>query len=499
MLQYRNLIFSILGGLALGLAWHFPGNLSSAIFTTLAITALLLPFLNSPHSYRHSFLYGFIAHALACYWIIDTIKTFGGYSLTASSGLFLAYVILHALQFPVFIFFARILQRTSVKKMSLTLPLAWLAASFSCFTLFPWDYSQTLLAFYPLSQIADLGGTYLISFLLFFLAEAVLDYLRTNAKRNLTIAATIFILALSYGTFQYYYYTNLPAKTLKASLIQADLSVSEKGNVRFLSANLDKYIRLSEEAAESENPQLIIWPESIIADPIAEPLEGRNLPKRFSFIQDKSSFIFGALTYAGENLHNSAIATDPAGEIQGVYHKQILMPFGEFMPLADKFPELLELNPNVGNFKAGSEITVMNLGDNIKAATLICYEDLIPELSVSASNNGANLLVNLTNDAWFGKSAAAIQHNLIASFRAIETRRYLLRSTNSGLTSIIDWTGKTLKTAPVFGEAILTADFKLNDKSTIYSRIGGNSLWRILAYLTIIFSIISWFKLRTTK
>jgi apolipoprotein N-acyltransferase len=499
MHSHRNLYISILGGLALGLAWHLPGNYIGVILTFIAISALIYPFINSAHSYWHSFLYGIVAHSIACYWIIDTVQTFGGYDSLPALGLFSAYVILHALQFPTFILFARILDKTFLNRAALVLPLAWLSASLGSFRLFPWDFPHTMIGFFPLTQTADLGGTYLISFILFLLANSFLLYSKYSQKQPLIISSTLIALFFVYGTTQFFIYKPTTDSNLKASLIQADLSVEEKGNIKFLSANLDKYIDLSLQAATKEQPQLILWPESIISDPVLEPLDGRKLPARFSFVKDNTNFIFGALTAKNNSLYNSAVGVNSDSQIKSVYHKQILMPFGEFMPFADIFPELLALNPNVGNFKAGESVGVFSLNNNIKAAPLICYEDLIPELSAEASQKGANLLVNLTNDAWFGKSAAALQHNLIASYRAIENRRYLLRATNSGLTSVIDWRGSTIMTAPVFSEAILTSSFKLNDKTTIYSKIGGNYLWRIIAYLNIIFAVICWFKFRKSK
>ena len=162
------------------------------------------------------------------------------------------------------------------------------------------------------------------------------------------------------------------------------------------------------------------------------------------------------------------------------------MPFGEYMPFSDYFPWLLELNPNVGGFKAGAEAEVfqfpqLNQGASLGVAPLICYEDVIPGPGAEATRAGAEVLVNLTNDAWFGDSIAPNQHHLIASFRAIENRRYLLRSTNTGLTAIVDPFGKTIGQVPKFSEDILSSKVHALQTLSFYTQFPVEQAWRGLS------------------
>ena len=140
------------------------------------------------------------------------------------------------------------------------------------------------------------------------------------------------------------------------------------------------------------------------------------------------------------NQFNSAILRLPDASVGGLYHKKVLMPFGEYMPLGDIWPELYSLSPHTGNFSAGEESGLFVVSEEkdkeVLASMSVCYEDMVPSLARQAVDNSggeANLLINLTNDAWYGDSAAPRQHHLLALWRAIELRKTFIRSTNTCL------------------------------------------------------------------
>ena len=160
------------------------------------------------------------------------------------------------------------------------------------------------------------------------------------------------------------------------------------------------------------------------------------------------------------------------------------MPFGEYTPLGNYLPWLREINQTAPDFTAGESVNLFPLPHGKKVAALICYEDVVPSLAREASRAGANILVNLTNDAWFGKTVAPRQHHLIASFRAIENRRFLLRTTNTGLTAIVDPVGETVAELPLFTEGVLSREVKLMDATTL-SMIVGEWPWRILSLIAL--------------
>ena len=216
-----------------------------------------------------------------------------------------------------------------------------------------------------------------------------------------------------------------------------------------------------------------------------------------------SPALYGGLSYRppGKNSRkrpkrfNTAIATSPDGTVLGVYHKKALMPFGEYIPFADRFPWLKDLSPQTGDFSVGdiSEPIIFPLQNSsvekVSIASLICYEDLIPKLARDAANRGAELLVNLTNDAWYGDTAAPHQHHLLALWRSIETGRAMLRVTNTSLTGVVDPLGNTTETLPVFEPGIIVTDVPLMSHQTLYSRIGDLPVW-ILAISVFIGALI---------
>lgn len=171
----------------------------------------------------------------------------------------------------------------------------------------------------------------------------------------------------------------------------------------------------------------------------------------------------------------------------------ILMPFGEYTPLASVLPFLRDINATAGQFTAGDAPKVLSFplstGAEVKIAPLICYEDIIPSLAREAVGKGAEVLINQTNDAWFGDTVAPYQHHLIASFRAIETRRYLLRSTNTGLTAVVDPIGRTLASLAPYSEGVLPMDITLSSYRSVFARYPIELAWVLLAALGTLFVV----------
>ena len=170
------------------------------------------------------------------------------------------------------------------------------------------------------------------------------------------------------------------------------------------------------------------------------------------------------------------------------------MPFGEYTPLGDLFPFIKEINSTAGQFTPGKgatavEFTLSN-GTPVRVSPLICYEDIVPSLARDGVLKGGQLLVNQTNDAWFGESVAPAQHHMIATFRAIENRRFLLRSTNTGLTAVVDPVGRTLAALHTNIEGTLDMTVNLLSKTTIYTLLGIESWWWFIGLITGIWALL---------
>lgn len=478
---------SILSALTLSLAWWNPGTARSAALGWLSTLLLVYAIGHSATPYRLAYLAGIIANILGFYWLAATISDFGGFSTLAGVLIFSLFVTISALQYIVFVFLWRKLP-TFLDRCALRFASAWVLGEFWSIRIFPWQYAHTQLGFLPLAQVADIAGTLLISFIMFWVAEALILMTSGKYKSRFVWSAIIALLAsVVYGIFTTRYFRNIEAPSYKVALVQANIETEEKHNIKLFRQNTEAYIRITKNLYAEK--RLIIWPETVIQDWIYTGIGNAANDPHLPQLEGGSSLLTGALTFdPPKQLHNSALAILSDNTVPPPYHKRILMPFGEYTPFGDIFPWLKELNATSGNFEAGQEALVFEYNielanqkrHNMKVAALICYEDVVPALSRESTKKGAELLVNLANDAWFGDSVAPYEHHLIASFRAIENRRFLLRATNSGLTAIVNPIGETVSQLPVFSEGTLLAEVQLLSYKSVYTNFIGEKPWWLL-------------------
>jgi apolipoprotein N-acyltransferase len=162
---------------------------------------------------------------------------------------------------------------------------------------------------------------------------------------------------------------------------------------------------------------------------------------------------------------------DGNGRVLGTYDKNFLLVFGEYIPFGERFPKLYEYLPEAGKFKSGSGFKTFELKD-MRIGIMICYEDIIPRFTRRLAGRNANILVNITNDAWFGHTSEPFQHLALATTRAIENRVFLVRSTNTGVSAFIDPLGRILKHTDLDNPETLISEVSLLDKETIYRQTG---------------------------
>ncbi len=270
---------------------------------------------------------------------------------------------------------------------------------------------------------------------------------------------------------------------LRVGLVQGNISIERKGDRASFGRNMDAYRDASR--AIAADVDLLIWPETVFQRHIAAErnrLDGEDDP----FPGATRPLLFGGLAVARAadgttRLYNSAFLRGADARILGRYDKRVLVPFGEFMPLGDRIPRLRALSPATSNFAPGGDPALLSVGTLARLGALICYEDVIPGPARAAVASGATLLVNLTNDAWYGDSAEPVQHQALALWRAVENRRDLVRATNTGLTSVLAATGEELSALPTFTTATLTADVHLLGGTTVYGAVGDLAAWMIVA------------------
>ncbi len=264
------------------------------------------------------------------------------------------------------------------------------------------------------------------------------------------------------------------ADHINVAVIQGNIGQSDKWEESFKNETLERYFNLTR-AAALQKPEIMIWPETAL--PFYYPWD-KNPTKRVDAFIAKTgiSTIFGAPAFepSGDkfNYFNRAFLMNAKGIITGTYDKVHLVPFGEYVPFGNILSFLGKLVAHAGDFSPGKkDIKPLRFNDT-SAGILICFEIVFPSLSRSHVNNGAELLLTITNDAWFGTSSAPLQHFSFGVFRAVETRRALARSANTGISGFIYPSGKILKTTRLFETTFLIESLpKLNIK-TLYSRLG---------------------------
>jgi len=483
-------------------AWHSPG---SALCAALAWSSVVLfiPALANPSSrLKRFFLAGCITYLCGFYWLYGTIKDFGGFPLVAAIPIFLLFVCGSAIQFIIWAFAFQHLP-SWFAKAGLRTAVAWLIAHHFWIKIFPWDFGHTQLAFVPFAHLAQFTGVTGITFLMMWAAEALVVRKTTllGAKLLAVIALGATLIQGKVAEVSFTEASARQGKPLQTYLVQGNVSLHHKHDTTYFTVNREQYLTLSAKAVgHGGRDALVIWPESTITDFIPASTRDARAASLLPFLNNGSAFLVGALTYTSRSeYHNSSVLVRPDGSVAEPYHKMILMPFGEYTPFASVFPFLKDINATAGQFTAGRAPAVLSYtlsnGTEVKVSPLICYEDIVPSMSRDAVNSGAELLINQTNDAWFGDTVAPYQHHLIASFRAIETDRYLLRSTNTGLTAVVDPLGRTLASLLPSTEGILPMEVSLRDTKTVYTRLPIPFLWLILAAGAVVLVIRRAFRL----
>lgn len=446
-------MITLLAGICQVLAWHFPGELLGGLFGLVSILFLVLNIIRG--TYLSNYLFTLICYSGGFYWLISTFQDFGGLNLIASSFVFFCFCTLSSLSGLLVKYFYN-----KTKNLSLsTSGFIFIAIQSLPFIIFPWSPIHPLLPFYHFTSIASIGGVGLLTILAFNLPEAI--------YRKKFIEAAVYAVSICGLSLisQNQKFTEL--NHLDISVVQANISTEKKNNLKYFNDNLREYVGLSESIKDTD---LIIWAESSFNRPVdlAQP---KLYIKDFGELKFEHPLLTGFLSYDAttDKYYNSVSLFD--GTSQSIYHKRILMPFGEFTPFAKTFPFLAQLNPTAAQFEAGTTSESFKY-QGLNISPLICYEDLIPELSAeSIYKSNANILVSFSNDAWFGDTVANKQHNLIASFRSIETQRFLVRATNSGLTAVINTKGQTISKVPVFSSQILNSQIIGYSDSSFYTKL----------------------------
>jgi apolipoprotein N-acyltransferase len=348
---------------------------------------------------------------------------------------------------------------------------------------YPWaDFGYALSYFRPLIQAADLGGVYLIS--LFILAIDLLIYVSISekftfkpwAKLNFRFIAIVIILAFfTYGRIRLSNADHdIPDKTITVGLIQGNVGVDVKWSPSSLQYSFDKYYEISRQAVK-DGAQLLIWPETAI--PTYLPQEPQNMAQIRAFVDSINvPVLTGTVSYEmlgprDYNAFNSAILLIPHKQDFQIYSKIHLVPMSEKIPYSETFRKLQKLELGQANFSSGREQTIFK-DDGAIFGTLICFESVFPGYANNFVKKGAEFLVVITNDMWFGRTSLFEQHAMMAVFRAIENRVPVVRAANTGISMAIDKWGKIQARTGVFKDDYIVINIHPERSVSAYNKIG---------------------------
>lgn len=421
-------------------------------------------------------LFGVVYFGGVLYWIPHVLTVYGGFSWIAAVAVFSLLALMLTLFLLPFSLLTRWAAGRSASAALSAAPGFWLLTewlrNYWAVDGFPWaslGYSQ-----HPVStfiQVADLGGVYLVGFLVVLVNCALASLLEDSQRRKLpAIAAAVLVLVNVYGGWRLWIWEG-PAQTpVRAALIQPNIE-QNRGREYFARVyfmDLPAFYR----QAYQLGAEWVIFPEA--PNPFLFEADFYFTTFWSRLVKDHGvpALINGTFRDPGDGeRYNSAFLLDRSGRISYRYDKIHLVPFGEYLPWGKVLGFARPLVRGVIGFSPGQESRPGKVGE-IPFGSLICYEAIFPELSRRAAAQGAGLLVNITNDSWFGRTAAPRQHLQMAAFRAVEQRKAVLRSANSGITAEIDLWGSIRQRLKLFEKGLLMAEAGANQYRTVYSWIG---------------------------
>jgi apolipoprotein N-acyltransferase len=441
------------------------------------------------HGFKLGFLTGLISFLGIVYWIIVAVHSYGNVPLILSGLILLLLAVYLGLFIGAFTFLSRLIQIRLGLQTILFTPLLWVALEFLrsfLLTGFPWanlGYSQYLNL--PFIQMAEITGAYGLSFVIVLVNATLFCVLRHWSKRTfpfkeaaLTVVVLLGFLIYGYLKISIVDRQIIQNPPLSVGLVQGNIDQSIKWDESFQKETLKIYERLSFKVAQGK-PDLIIWPET------ATPFFFQDAKEYQPFVLDipkktNAFLLFGAPSYKVQkgkvNHYNSAYLVSPQGELVGKYDKIHLVPFGEYVPMQDLLFFIGSLGEGIGDFKSGREISNFSLPQG-KFGVLICFEIIFPDLCRRFVKEGANFLVTITNDAWFGRTSAPYQQFSTAAFRAVENRVFVARAANTGITGFIDPKGKIVKQGGIFTEEAMNGMIRLSGQKTFYTLYGDIFAW----------------------
>ncbi len=430
---------------------------------------------------------GTLHYCIVLYWLVETMQAYGNLQFplaAAVMSLLALYLGMYWALFGAVVALVRSATRTG---------LIWIAPPLWCalealrgvfLSGFPWaliGYSQWRLT--PLIQVADLTGVLGLSFLLMWTNCSLWELSGGWRHRGLPhgrralwcLGASVVMAgaALLYGAWRVPWVTAISreAPHVTVGIAQGNIEQHLKWNPDFQETTFRIYRDESLELAR-RGARLLVWPETAAPFLFQEDAVWRGRLLALA-AEAGADILFGALAKGeGGGFYNRAYLIGPDRQVRGSYDKMHLVPFGEYVPLQRYLPFVRRMAHMIGDFSAGQDPRPLPSSTGASVGVMICFESLFPEISRAFTRSGANVLANITNDMWFGDTAAPHQHLTLLTFRAVENRRWIVRAANTGISAFIDPAGRIVAKAPLFEPAVLVDNISTLRVHSFYSRYG---------------------------
>jgi apolipoprotein N-acyltransferase len=485
--RYWRDALALLSGVLLFLSFPKFGH-GAVAWVALAPLFIAIPGARGLEAMRLGYVTGAVSAMGLLYWTSLVVMQFGGLSLPMGLAVMLALCLAFALFPALFGWAMGRLCAAFGSRALLAAPVVWVGCEVLrayTFFEFPWcllGYSQYRLL--PMIQIASLTGVYGVSCVVAF-SSAVLAYVtldRDPRHRGFALLALAAVLAGVWAHGAWTLAHPLPETgRVRAGLIQAVILQDEKWDPRRAEDNVDAHVALSREAA-ADGARLIVWPESAV--PFSFDRASTSDELRALARETGAALVFGnddEERQAGEiRVWVGAKMLTPDGALVYRYHKNRLVPFGEYVPLKSVFTlggrVGARLVRSIADFTPGTEASVVRWDGHV-LGTSICYEAIFPDYIRRFAANGAEILLNVTNDGWYGRTSAPPQHFAMAVFRAVENHKWLLRAANTGISAFVDPYGRITARTQLFERRALVSDAAYVPGLTPYARMGDVFPW----------------------
>ena len=489
----KDLYLITLSALLFSLAFP-PSPLGFVAYFSLVPLIMALRNKSPASAFTAGYVFGLISNSLLLFWV--------GWATIPGT---VAAILLLCLYTAILCWFYALVQRRWKEGALFFFPFLWVAMEYvrSLTEIsFPWlNLSYTQTYYLKLIQYVSLWGNYAVSFWILWLNIIIYFFIKHKKRWKMATALFAILIILPYIYSSWVMSKKIEGEEIKIALLQGNIEPEIKWNERFLDYNIQTYVDMSKKVAE-EQVDLIIWPET--AAPCYLAAESLYLARVQETCDElKVPLLVGTNDYQVTSqgrlrYYNSAFLFTPHGGYPQVYNKMRLVPFSEKIP----YDQILHVSDKIqlgqSDFSNGEELTIFEMKKG-KFATLICFESVYPALVRGFVNRGAEFLINITNDAWFGKTHGPFQHAQIAVFRAIENRIAIARCANTGVTMFIDPYGRVKKATKIFVRTIQVDKIPLkrtenawSNSRTFYSRYGDwfASLCCLISLLAILTAIL---------